>query len=118
MATNPDDPEQGWGVFGRFGLADRDTSVIRSFTSIGLGGTGVIPSRPQDRFGVGYYYMYFNSTRFESILQEDDEHAFEAFYNVVLTPWVTLSANLQILDGGLLDADTAVIGGLRLRIGL
>jgi hypothetical protein len=29
--SHPDDPEQGWGVFGRFGVADDRTNVVATF---------------------------------------------------------------------------------------
>ena len=116
LYSNPNNPGQDIGVFARFGIADEDTSVIRTFWSIGLGGTGLIPGRNADRFGIGYYYMDFNDERIELILPEDSEQGFEVFYNMAVTPWFKLTADLQVLDGGLAESDTAVVCALRGRI--
>ena len=48
---------QGFGIFGRFGASDGNPNPMRFFFSFGVGGRGIIPGRPLDRFGVGYYYM-------------------------------------------------------------
>jgi len=56
LFTEKDDETQGFGLFGRLGFADDETSHIEDFYSIGLGGKGIINGRDQDRFGVGYYH--------------------------------------------------------------
>ncbi len=116
LLSDPNNPGRDVGVFGRIGFADQDTSAIESFWSIGLGGKGLFPSRTSDRFGLGYYYMTFNDDRIRLILPEDDEQGLELFYNLAVTPWFELSGNLQVIDGGLAGADTAVVAGIRARI--
>jgi porin len=118
LIPEPNDPNQGWGVFGRFGLADEDASVIHTFYSLGFGGVGLLPGRDHDRFGLGYYYMEFADDRVEAVLPEDEEHGGEVFYNMAITPSFNLSTNLQVIEGGLRGADTAVVGGFRARISL
>ena len=49
----------GVGVFARFGVADQDTNPVEWSGSFGVGGRGIIPSRDDDVFGVGYYYTTF-----------------------------------------------------------
>jgi porin len=56
----------------------------------------------------------------------DREDAVEIFYNASLTPWLSATADLQIIEpaltrtlgssGRLKDVDTAVVAGLRLRV--
>lgn len=46
----------GWGVFGQASFADRGTSPITTFFDVGLGGNGLLASRPRDEFGVSYAY--------------------------------------------------------------
>jgi porin len=116
LVSDPHNPERDWGLFGRFGMADEDTSVISTFYSIGLGGTGLFPSRPRDRFGVGYYYMTFTDDRVKQVLPSDDEQGVEIFYNIAVTPSFNVTADLQVIDGALTGADTAVIGGFRGRM--
>ena len=48
---------QGVGIFGRFGWADKDTNPIENFYSVGVGGKGIIPGRDNDTFGIGYWYI-------------------------------------------------------------
>ena len=54
---------EGVGVFARFGVADQDTNPVEWSASFGVGGRGIIPSREDDVFGVGYYYTHFQETR-------------------------------------------------------
>jgi len=54
------------------------------------------------------------------------EDAVELYYNAVLTPWLNLSASMQVVDsavgktissnGRLVDMPTSVVGGLRMYI--
>jgi porin len=37
----------------------------------------------------------------------------EMFYNIAVTRWFELTPDLQIIDGGIPTADTAVVFGLR-----
>ena len=115
LISNPDNPEQGFGVFGRVGVADEDTSLINTFYSLGVGGKGVIPGRELDRFGLGYYYMTLSDKRI-GLLTDDDEQGVELFYNMAVTPAFELSLDLQVIDGAVKKTDTAVVGGVRARL--
>jgi porin len=115
LVTEAGDPSQGWGVFGRFGVSDGDANYVHRFYSAGLGGTGLIPGRDRDRFGAGYYYMELTDNR-SGLLTDDGEHGVEVFYNLAVTPWFELTADLQVVDGVGRFSDTAVVGGLRARI--
>ena len=53
---------QGVGLFTRLGLADQNTNPVEWPGSIGVGGRGIIPTRDDDVFGVGYYYTHFQDT--------------------------------------------------------
>jgi porin len=96
---------------------------------MGIGGNGVVPGRPNDNFGLGWAHTDFSS-QFVPFLREqlhvglDHEDAIEMYYNAAVTPWLNVTANLQIInpglkktlgsDGRLRDVDTAVVAGLRL----
>jgi len=114
FVTDPDDPTQGWGLFGRFGISDGKANILHRFYSLGLGGTGIIRGRDRDRFGLGYYYLQLADR--PGLLTNDDEHGFEVFYNMSVMPSFELSADLQVIDGAGRFSDTAVVGGLRARI--
>jgi porin len=42
--------DQGIGIFGRFGVSDGNPNPMHFFYSFGVGGKGIIPGRPLDRF--------------------------------------------------------------------
>jgi porin len=115
LVSDPDDPEKGWGLFGRFGISDGDANLIHQFYSIGLGGRGLIPGRDRDRFGLGYYYLKLSDARV-GLATDDSEQGIELFYNLAVTPAFEMTADLQVIDGAVGSSDTAVVGGLRGRI--
>ncbi len=122
---------RGLGVFGRFGASDGGPNPMHYFYSAGIGGTGLIPGRERDRFGIGYYYLDIaNPTLRVPILGTRsllrDEWGFEAFYNVALTPWLLLTPDVQVIGPaqrreilGLVQREnvaTAVVLGARLNV--
>ncbi len=116
--TEADDPEQGIGLFGRFGIADDKTSPIEDFWSIGIGGKGVIPGRDNDTFGLGYFHVGL-SDKLPSVFDVlDDGKGFEIFYNIEVKPWFNITPDFQIIDSGLNTRDTAYVFGLRVKTDL
>ena len=115
LVTDPNDPNQGWGLFGRIGISDGEANYVHRFYSAGLGGTGLIPNRDRDRFGLGYYYLDLSDNRL-GLFTDDSEQGVEVFYNIALTPSIELTTDLQVIDGAGRFSDTAVVGGLRARI--
>jgi porin len=121
------DKKRGIGVFFRFGISDGDANPIKYHYSAGIGGKGVVPGRPNDTFGIGWSRIEF-SDHLVKFLRErlrlglDREDAIEMYYNVAVTPWLGVTADLQIIEQGLrkqlqdnrlIDVDTAIVGGLR-----
>lgn len=101
---------EGWGIFGRLGFADEDTNPFETSISVGIGGRGVIDSRPNDVFGVGYFYNDVFEDRFsDSVGLDGDSSGVEAFYNLAITPAARFSINLQYLESSLEDADDATV---------
>jgi porin len=92
---------RGVGVFGRFGASDGNPNPMRFFGSLGIGGKGAFASRPNDRFGVGYYYIDIRSPKFTGPLASReflrDEYGFEFFYNIAITPWMMLTPDVQVI---------------------
>ncbi|MFO7684636.1 MAG: carbohydrate porin [Desulfobacterales bacterium] len=122
---------KGIGVFGRLGVSDGNPNPIEYFYSIGIGGKGFLSQRPNDSFGIGYYYLDINKPKFTGPNQTRtflrDEQGIEVYYNIGITPWMELTPDIQITKGareyergnGLLareKIDTATALGLRLRI--
>ena len=115
--------KDGWGLFTQLSIADKDTSPITRFFNVGLGGKGLIKSRNNDEFGVSYAYTNLSSVLRDNInlitfgrRSLQPEHQFEGFYNLHITPWLRLSADLQIIRGVRPLVDTAVVPGARLEM--
>jgi len=121
----------GVGLFARFGASDGNPNLMQYFYSAGVGGKGLIPERPLDQFGIGYYYLDVQSPTLSTRRFTRDflqsEWGFEAYYNVALTPWLLLTPDVQVVGpsqkkrivSGLLDResiDTATVLGVRLQL--
>ncbi len=118
---------QGVGIFGRFGASDGNPNPMHYFYSIGIGGRGIIPNRPLDRFGLGAYYMDVKNPSFTGPLTTReflrDEYGFEAFYNIAITPWMQLTPDIQVIRpaqkeiiASRKEVGTATVLGLRLQL--
>ncbi|MGZ8096555.1 MAG: carbohydrate porin [Methylobacter sp.] len=108
-------PKEGIGLFGQFGISDGNPNRLQWLAIAGVGGTGLIPGRSRDNWGVGYYYASISSALQESlapILDIRNEQGIEVFYNFAVTPWFALGGDLQVIEPSLKN-DTAVIPGLR-----
>jgi hypothetical protein len=123
----PDDgrkhlPPVGIGIFGRPGWAPKNRNVIDQFYSFGIGGYGmIIPGRNNDQWGIGWSGTQISSdlrdtVGFFGVDVDNMEHAFEAFYNIELTPAVHMRANAQAIDSVDESLDTAYILGTRLHV--
>jgi porin len=86
---------KGFGIFGRFGASDGKPNPLHYFLSVGVGGKGLGYSRPNDSFGIGYYYQWIRNPTLTGPLATreflHDENGGEAYYNIALTPWALLS---------------------------
>ena len=99
--------------------------------AMGIGGKGIVPGRPQDSFGVGWArtelsadFLRFLRQRVRLGLERED--AIELYYSAAITPWLSATADLQIVEpalarsqdasGRLEDAKTTIVAGLRLLV--
>jgi porin len=125
------DPKHGIGVFFGFGASDGNPNPIQYSFITGIGGKGVVPSRPDDTFGLGVARTQFSSAFVPFLRQQlnlglQREDAIEMYYNAAVTQWLNLTADLQIVNPGikkalngvgqLANVDTAVVAGARLRV--
>lgn len=112
-------PGDGWGFFIKGALADGNPNPIQSSIVGGIGGKGLIPARKDDSFGVGYFYYNFSDdlqSALSPLVKLKDEQGLEVFYNVAVTPWFHITADLQVIDPARSGSETAVVGGLRANI--
>ena len=88
-------------------------------------------SRPNDRFGIGWYYIDVQRPTltgpFATRKLLRDEQGAEAYYSIAVTPWAHLTPNIQVIHGAQKqtvaalpanrkDIDTATVMGLRLKL--
>ncbi|NJL43244.1 MAG: hypothetical protein HC935_07770 [Pseudanabaena sp. SU_2_4] len=114
---NPQNPNDRWGMFFRATLADGNPNIISYSILAGLAGSA--PWRPQDSFGLGYFYYGFSGAlkeTFRPILTIGDEQGVEMYYKAALTPWLNLTTDFQIISPAIKSADTAYILGFRLGV--
>ena len=115
-----ENPKEGLGLFGQFGISEGNPNPLRWMAFGGIGGTGLIPRRSRDSWGIGYYYAAPSSylqnlpAPYPSLFHEQ---ALEIFYNFALTPWLVLGADLQAVRPSM-ASDSAVFPGLRMVIRL
>jgi porin len=126
--------KEGFGIFGQFGISDGNPSKLYWSALVGIGGTGLIPGRSRDNWGIAYYYDTPSPDLKESLspsrtrrpnapsrdLQKPlsplrtirGEQGLEIFYNFAVTPWFTVGADLQVIRP-FVEKDTAILFGLR-----
>jgi len=103
-------PQEGVGLFGQFGISDGNPNRLYWMAFAGVGGTGLIPGRSRDNWGVGFYYAAPSTDlkkSLESTIEIRNEYGSEIFYNFAVTPWLVLGADLQIIRPSLAN-ETAV----------
>ncbi len=125
------DKSRGIGIFFTFGASDGEVNPVKYSYSMGVGGKGVVPGRPLDTFGIGWARTELSGNFLPFLRQQlrlglDGEDAIELYYSAALTPWLTATADLQIVEpalsknlgasGQLEDARAAVVAGLRLLV--
>lgn len=113
----PGKQDQGFGLFGRFGLTDGEVNPVQEFYSIGLGGKGLVPRRDNDSFGVGYYYLSI-SDKLPRVIERrtQEEQGMELYYNIAITPWLHITPDLQVIEPTSGRVDTTVVAGVRMKI--
>ena len=108
---------RGWGIFLLAGLADKDTNPIQWSLAAGIGGRGLMESRPNDEYGIGYFVAEIKSGVVADIIGlKNTEQGMEVYYDFEVVPSFHVTTDLQVIDPGVAAADTAVILGLRANI--
>jgi len=109
--------QPGFGMFYRISFTPADRNFFNVYVSGGVGGRGVIPGRPHDRFGVGGYWLKKSSDldRQPGNLL-GDEKGMEVFYNFAITPAVQLSIDVQWIRPAIRLSSDATVVGARLNL--
>jgi porin len=116
LVVDDQDPQRGWGLFGQLAVSDGNPNPFGWSGFIGIGGSSLLTSRPDDTFGISYFYYGFSEDLKDSLddvsYDLGDESGIEAFYNLAVTPWLNVTADGQVIwpaDGD----ETAYFLGLR-----
>lgn len=109
--------QQGWGLFGRAGIADDEANPLAWLISFGAGGNNLMSGREADTFGVGWFYAG-TSDEVGPLLTAalgpiGDGQGVELFYNWQATPWLNITPDLQVLIPARETVDTALAVGVR-----
>lgn len=120
LVQSSENPAEGWGVFGQVGISDGNPNPIEWSAILGVGGTSFLPGRNLDRWGVGYFRYSLSSDLRDGLasigVDLRDEQGIEAFYSVAVTPWFSVTGDLQVVQPAILDAPTAVTTAIRTKI--
>ena len=117
LFNEAEDESQGFGLFGRLGVAEGDTNPADTFYSIGLGGKGMIDGRDEDTYGIGYYYIELSDELPRSVRTGfGDSQGVELFYNIEVTKWLHITPDFQIINPSDKSVDTAYVAGFRARM--
>ena len=112
-------PGEGLGLFLKIGGSEGNPNPFQGSVIGGMSGHGVFHARPNDTFGLGYFYVNFSDalqSTLDPLLEFHDEQGVEAFYNCAVTEWLQITPDLQYVNPALGDTDNAFVGALRARI--
>jgi len=115
--VDPYNSKQGWGLFGRAGIADDKANPLSWFLSFGIGGNNPMRGHEADSFGAGWF-VAGSSDEIGPILQAalgpiGDGHGIELYYNWQATPWLNVTPDLQVLVPARENVETALALGVR-----
>jgi porin len=117
---NPANPSVGWGVFGLIGFGDANPNPLSWTMNAGVSGIGVVPRRPLDRFGAGYFYVAPSRQLINALrtfqLNYGRETGGEVYYTLAAAGWFRVTADLQVVAPANHNASTVVLPGISAQI--
>ena len=114
-------PGQGLGFYAKGAVADGNPNPIEASLSGGFAGHKLVRGRPSDVFGIGYFYYNFSKdlkSALRPLFNFNDEQGVEIYYNLAVTPWFRVTADLQWLDPATGSIDDSWVGALRANVRL
>ena len=86
---------------------------------VGLAGANLLEGRENDRWGVGFFHYGVTEPLLAGLgalgFSRRSEAGVEGFYNFAITPWLRLSADLQIIDPWNPSKQRETVTALRLQ---
>ncbi len=113
-------PGVGWGLFGDAAVSDGNPNPFRWRLTGGVGGNNLMEGRELDRWGVGYFRYTISQTLLNwlALAQKPRraEQGIEAFYNLAITPWFRVTADVQWITPWEAAKKNAVVGAVRTQL--
>ena len=112
-------PGKGLGLYAKAAVADGNPNPFWPSCVGGITGHAVVPGRPLDHFGVGYFFYGLSDQLQDAVAPVGslkDEQGVEAYYTFVPAPWLRLSANLQWVNPANGTNPPVWLGGVRMRV--
>lgn len=120
LVQNAANPKEGWGFFGQFTVSDGNPNPVKWSMLAGLGGSSPIPGRSLDLWGIGYFRYTLGQDLVNGLAPLDIDltanQGVEAYYNLAITPWFRMTANVQYVKPFSPTNQHAVFAGLRTQI--
>lgn len=112
-------PAAGWGLFTLATLSDGNPNPAKWSALVGLAGNNLLAGRENDRWGAGYFHYGLSEPLLSGLaalgVNRRGEGGVEGFYNLAITPWLRLSADLQVIDPWNPSKSRATYAALRLQ---
>ena len=121
LFVDPKNPRRGFGLFGTLSYADEQTSPLRFFAILGLGGASPLPRRDADSLGAACYFVDISSELrdiMEPSTSLNNEQGLEFYYNARVTNSFVLTADIQVVEPAQSNVPTAFVLGVRAKIAL
>lgn len=116
------DEENSWGLFGQLGVSDGNPNPLDFGFLIGLGGNSFIKNRAQDSWGLAFYDYSLSKIIDEEAAKLGfnlgNELALELFYQYWATQWISIGADLQLINPVVKASETALFLGFRSSVKL
>ena len=119
LVQSDSNPAIGWGLFTLVTLSDGNPNPVKWSALAGLAGNNLLDGREDDRWGFGYFQYGFSEPLLDGLaalgFDRRDELGLEVFYNYAITPWMRLSADLQVIEPWNSAKAQATYAALRLQ---
>ncbi|HBN79520.1 MAG TPA: hypothetical protein DD473_27600 [Planctomycetaceae bacterium] len=109
-------PKRNITAYTQFGISDGNPNPIAWSGSASVTANGMIHGRENDAIGIGYYYLGLSGDfkqLVNPVVSLRDTQGVELYYKAAVTPWLAITADIQIMDPAQKAQDTTTVAGLR-----
>jgi porin len=131
--VDPSSTDRFLNFRGLYSVTDGEANPIKWSATASLEMNGPFQRRSKDVFGIGYFHTELSSgfknlvgpvlsvaatlkNRTLTRINIEDTDGFEAYYKAQITPWLAVTADLQVITETLSSEDTKVVAGVRGKV--